>query len=294
MAPVPESSAGPVDRAVANDYDSFAEAYTADRSQPHQRLLRAARDPGPGRRRGRPADPRRRLRRRPPGRSTARPGRHRDRLRLQHQDAGVARQRLGADADLHLADVGSPLPFTDGAFNDVIASLVLHYLEDWTAPLAELRRVLTPGGRLIMSVYHPIVFKLADPGADYFATQKWSEETTFSGQIAVLTYWHRPLHAMNSAFTTAGFRIAVLSEPAPAPAARELFPADSRPGRGFCASSSSSWRPFDCRTLRAANNTWELPAIAVGPGSPDMTTAVSSRSIWRDGVLLTCGAPLAG
>ena len=29
MAPVPESSAGPVDRAVANDYDSFAEAYTA-------------------------------------------------------------------------------------------------------------------------------------------------------------------------------------------------------------------------------------------------------------------------
>jgi hypothetical protein len=30
MAPVPESSAGPVDRAVANDYDSFAEAYTAE------------------------------------------------------------------------------------------------------------------------------------------------------------------------------------------------------------------------------------------------------------------------
>jgi hypothetical protein len=89
-------------------------------------------------------------------------------------------------------------------------------------------RVLTPGGRLIMSVYHPIVFKLADPGADYFATQKWSEETTFSGQNAVLTYWHRPLHAMNSAFTTAGFRIgiAVISEPAPAPAARELFPAE--------------------------------------------------------------------
>ena len=54
----------------------------------------------------------------------------------------MARQRLGADADLHLADVGSPLPFTDGAFDDVIASLVLHYLEDWTAPLAEDPRKL--------------------------------------------------------------------------------------------------------------------------------------------------------
>ena len=44
----------------------------------------------------------------------------------------LARQRLGPDADLQLADLGSPLPFPDGAFDDVIAALVLHYLEDWT------------------------------------------------------------------------------------------------------------------------------------------------------------------
>jgi hypothetical protein len=37
---------------------------------------------------------------------------------------------------------------------------------------------------------------------------------------------HRPLHAMTDAFTAAGFRIAVISEPQPAPAARELFPDD--------------------------------------------------------------------
>jgi ubiquinone/menaquinone biosynthesis C-methylase UbiE len=53
----------------------------------------------------------------------------------------LARRRLGADADLHMADLGRPLPFPDGAFDDVVASLVLHYLEDRTAPLAELRRV---------------------------------------------------------------------------------------------------------------------------------------------------------
>src|SRR6516164_9829782 len=71
----------------------------------------------------------------------------------------LARQRLGASADLHLADLGGPLPFPGGAFDDVIASLVLHYLQDWAGPLAELRRVLTPGGRLIVSVDHPVVFK---------------------------------------------------------------------------------------------------------------------------------------
>ena len=40
----------------------------------------------------------------------------------------------------------------------------------------------------------------------------------------MLTFWHRPLHAMTDAFTAAGFRIAVISEPRPAPDARELFP----------------------------------------------------------------------
>jgi SAM-dependent methyltransferase len=136
----------------------------------------------------------------------------------------LARQRLGDGADLRQADLGDPLPFPGGAFDDVIASLVLHYLEEWTAPLAELRRVLTPGGRLIMAVNHPYVFKLMFPDADYFEIQPWSAENTFSGQQAVLTTWHRPLPAMNDAFTAAGFRIAVISEPPPAPAARELFP----------------------------------------------------------------------
>ena len=68
----------------------------------------------------------------------------------------LARQRLGEDADLHVADLGAPLPFADDEFDDVVASLVLHYLEDWSGPLAELHRVLKPGGRLLLSVNHPV------------------------------------------------------------------------------------------------------------------------------------------
>ena len=55
-----------------------------------------------------------------------------------------------------MADLAAPLPFADAKFDDVIASLVLHYLEDWAGPLAELRRVLKSGGRLIVSVIHPL------------------------------------------------------------------------------------------------------------------------------------------
>lgn len=125
----------------------------------------------------------------------------------------LARQRLGQDADLQVADISQPLPYPDGAFDDVVVSLVLHYLRDWTAPLAELRRVLKPGGRLLLSVNHPRILESSSPEADYFSVTQYSEEYTFDGQRATLTYWHRPLHAMSDAFTQARFRISVISEP---------------------------------------------------------------------------------
>lgn len=129
----------------------------------------------------------------------------------------LARRRLGDDARLHVADLSAPLPFADAEFDDVVASLVLHYLGDWSGPLSELRRVLTPGGRLILSVNHPLVRVFTHPDEDYFATRQYSEDYEFAGESAVLTMWHRPLHAMTDAFTAAGFDIAVVSEPSPSP-----------------------------------------------------------------------------
>ena len=149
-----------------------------------------------------------------------------------------ARRRLGAAADLQLADLAGPLPFPDGWFDDVVASLVLHYLEDWSPTLAELRRVLTIGGRLIVSVDHPSAIYLADRLAggktSYFETRQRTEEWTMGGQTTQLTFWDRPLHAMTDAFTAAGFRISVISEPDPVPEARELFPELAERPRFLC------------------------------------------------------------
>ncbi len=129
----------------------------------------------------------------------------------------LARQRLGEDADLHVADLSAPLPFADARFDDVVASLVLHYLEDWSGPLAELRRVLKPGGRLLLSVNHPAGYLVTYPQADYFAVTNYSEDYTFDGRTVWLTFWHRPLRAMADAFAAAGFRIVTISEPPLAP-----------------------------------------------------------------------------
>ena len=49
-------------------------------------------------------------------------------------------------------------------------------------------------------------------------------EWNFGGVSAPMAFWHRPLHAMAAAFSEAGFRIAVISEPPPATGALERFP----------------------------------------------------------------------
>ncbi|MEY9949758.1 class I SAM-dependent methyltransferase [Kitasatospora sp. GAS1066B] len=230
-----ESPAGPESRAVANDYDSFAQAYETGTEAnlingyyARPAILDLAGDVT--------------------GRRVLDVGCGSGPLFASLRDRGaivtgfdssarmleLASKRLGPDAALHLADLGDPLPLPDGAFDDVVASLVLHYLEDWTAPLAELRRVLKPGGRLIVSVNHPSAFKIINPAEDYFATVQWSYDCDFAGQKVVLTNWHRPLHAMTDAFTAAGFRIAVISEPPAAPGAEELFPEIAARPRFLC------------------------------------------------------------
>jgi SAM-dependent methyltransferase len=150
----------------------------------------------------------------------------------------LARRRLGDDADVLVADLGSPLPFQDRTFDDVTASLVLHYLKDWGPALAELRRVIKPGGRLIVSVDHPFAIDMMHREAgrepDYFATYNYVVEWTVDGQTALLSFWTRPLHAMTDAFTTAGFWISAISEPAVAPdTPRELLPDNLADRRRF-------------------------------------------------------------
>jgi SAM-dependent methyltransferase len=225
---VPESPARSSDRGQVNDYDRFAEAYAAENENSlanahYERpaMLALAGDVA--------------------GRRILDAGCGSGPLSAALRDRGavvtgvdasaamlaLARRRLGDDVALHVVDLRDPLPFADGAFDDVVASLVLHYLEDWGPTLAEVRRVLRPGGRLIASVDHPFVaYTIKEPRPDYFATTDYTFDWTLRGRSMPMRFWRKPLHAMTEAFTAAGFRLAVISEPQPDPAARDLFPDD--------------------------------------------------------------------
>ena len=127
-------------------------------------------------------------------------------------------------ATFAVADLGEPLALGDGAFDVVIASLVLHYLRDWGPPLRELRRVLRPDGVLVFSTHHPARAIELSPTADYFATELVVDRWTLSAREYEVRFWRRPLAGILGALTDAGFAIDAVREPQPLPECRERFP----------------------------------------------------------------------
>lgn len=59
----------------------------------------------------------------------------------------------GLKGDFRLTD-GDRLPFEDGTFDIACSMGVLHHIEDPRSMIAEMRRVLKPGGRIILMLYY--------------------------------------------------------------------------------------------------------------------------------------------
>jgi 2-polyprenyl-3-methyl-5-hydroxy-6-metoxy-1,4-benzoquinol methylase len=129
----------------------------------------------------------------------------------------IARDRLGSRAEFHVADLAAPLPFLpDGSFDIVTASLVLHYLRNWSSTLQEFKRVLRPDGVLLVSTHHPINdVEIADPPAPYFETTLLTDTWRKGGREFEVRFYHRPLSAIIDALADAGFLVERIPEPIP-------------------------------------------------------------------------------
>jgi ubiquinone/menaquinone biosynthesis C-methylase UbiE len=64
--------------------------------------------------------------------------------------AAIARERLPADVDIQTGTAES-LPFAADSFDTVVSTSAFHYFPNPTGALAEMRRVLRPNGRLIIT-----------------------------------------------------------------------------------------------------------------------------------------------
>lgn len=70
-----------------------------------------------------------------------------------------ARAKPGAESiDFRAHDLHSPLPFSDASFDFAVSGLVLEHLRELGGFFREVRRVLKPGGRAVISAMHPAMF----------------------------------------------------------------------------------------------------------------------------------------
>jgi ubiquinone/menaquinone biosynthesis C-methylase UbiE len=110
------------------------------------------------------------------------------------------------------ADLRFDIPLADETHDGVLASLVLHYLEDWNVPLQSFFRVLKPKGHLVISVHHPAADAKEALSKDYFSRESWEGIDDFGHRHV---FWRRPLENMVSAVQERGFTIEKLIEPKP-------------------------------------------------------------------------------
>lgn len=135
--------------------------------------------------------------------------------------AAHARARLGGRAEVRVADLRDPLEFAgEGAFDGVLSALALHYLRDWGPTLAELHRVLAPGGWLLLSTHHPAA-DAARFAARYDEVEEVADHWEGVGEVR---FFRRPLSAITGALLDAGFTLRRVVEPVPGEAFRAARP----------------------------------------------------------------------
>lgn len=123
---------------------------------------------------------------------------------------GIARQHCGPAGDFFTADF-ERVEFAAASFDLIVASLSLMYSKNLTPVFKRFRQWLTPKGRLIFSIYHPVRFlhKIAD--FDFSKSRKvW---IYLEGcDVTVFNYYH-PLEKYFSAQRENGFELLEFIEP---------------------------------------------------------------------------------
>lgn len=151
---------------------------------------------------------------------------------------GEARRRGGAH---YIRGRGQAIALGDATVDTAVLCLVLEHLDPFEPVLAEIARVLQPGGRLLVVMNHPLVqvpgacwVDDADFGDQYWRIGPYLDEQVVVEEVAPgveIPFAYRPLGRYVHELGRVGLRLEDLVEPAPSPSTmRHLV--------GFAAASS--------------------------------------------------------
>ncbi|MDH4147772.1 MAG: class I SAM-dependent methyltransferase [Acidimicrobiia bacterium] len=127
--------------------------------------------------------------------------------------------RCGADA----------LPFAEHSFDVVVACLVFEHIEAVDSAIAEVARVLEPGGRFLFFLNHPLLQtpnsgwiddQMLDPPEQYWRIGPYLVEDHTIEEVeknVFIPFIHRPLSRYVNALADNGLSLVRMEEPAPPP-----------------------------------------------------------------------------
>jgi SAM-dependent methyltransferase len=139
----------------------------------------------------------------------------------------VAVERGGLPRYLRAGAAG--LPFAGEAFDTVVACLVFEHIEAVDDAVAEVARVLEPGGRFLFFLNHPLLQTpgsgwiddhILDPPEQYWRIGPYLVEEHSLEQVEAgvfIPFIHRPLSRYVNAMAESGLLVRRMHEPAPPP-----------------------------------------------------------------------------
>lgn len=138
-----------------------------------------------------------------------------------------ARRRAGGPR--YLQGSATELPLPDRCADAVVACLVFEHLADLDAAVAEVARVLRPGGRFLFLMNHPLLQtpgsgwiddQLLDPPEQYWRIGPYLPEAESVEEFehgVFIRFFHRPLSRYLNTAIAAGLDLEVMVEPTPPP-----------------------------------------------------------------------------
>ncbi|MEQ1786208.1 MAG: class I SAM-dependent methyltransferase [Acidimicrobiales bacterium] len=139
----------------------------------------------------------------------------------------VAAERAGGPSYSRAG--AAALPFRDAAFDAAVACLVFEHIREVDAAIAEVARVLTPGGRFLFFLNHPLLQtpdsgwiddQILDPPEQYWRIGPYLTEDETIEEVekgVFIPFIHRPLSRYVNALAGVGLTLQRMEEPAPPP-----------------------------------------------------------------------------
>jgi 2-polyprenyl-3-methyl-5-hydroxy-6-metoxy-1,4-benzoquinol methylase len=137
----------------------------------------------------------------------------------------ISAAKQAGSADTYGIATAADLPFEKHSFDLAITYNVLMDVEDISAALKEIRRVLRPSGTLVISIVHPFTDRGRFAGSDanapfvlqksYFGREHFEGTEVRNGLKMHFAGWSQPLESYMAALENVGLAITSLREPIP-------------------------------------------------------------------------------